>query len=61
LLDAANQHQEPLELGVIAIALPEVDELADLLEIAYLVVPGPKGLVRDGTALRTKSNVFSEL
>src|SRR5262245_23533491 len=39
LLDAANQHQKPLKLGVVAIALPEIDEPTDNLKVARFVVP----------------------
>jgi hypothetical protein len=38
LLNAANEHQKPLKLGVVAIALPEIDKLADHLEITDLIV-----------------------
>jgi hypothetical protein len=34
LLDATNQHQKSLKLGVVAIALPEIDELTDHLKVS---------------------------
>ena len=39
-LDPSHDHQQSLELGIVAIALPEINELADYLEIAGLVVTG---------------------
>ncbi len=38
LLNAANEHQKPLKFRVIAVSFPEVDELADHLEIADLIM-----------------------